>query len=729
VFEAETIPFPNLPSGFDHVENITVANDMIYFTALSYGAGAPFLSHAIFSMNFDGTDLQRLPNYSAKIEAHPDATQGFVSISALHIDVAGFIWVVEQGEFSATNFPEDFVWPDNGADISNYIRELNRTNVIRKLNEDGSEMFSTNISNIASRYSWFNVVMVATDNEGNIYIAVDSDADTTIYVLNADGEVLFNIDVPGWSGDIDMVRTPDNLTVLNFWHDGYRALQSINVQNRTWGNRIDLPQNARNAYLGNENYHLIFTDGMRLFGICGETGETLRILSFIDVGISPEGIKNISLLSNEQILLISTSDEFLINSETTELILLSKTESILVPDERIQLTLGTLRLGSELQTAVIMFNNSSTTHYVEVINYSDFAPDWNGAVTRMNVELTAGRVPDIFDLGSIPFEPYASRGLFTDLYSFLDVDNEVNRDTLTQSVLSATERDGNLYRIPIYYYITTILGHPSVLGDYPGWTMAEFMDVIEANPQADIPLGLFFDRHHFWGSIFFNNTEEYVDRVSGTVHFDTYEFIQLLEFAKMLPCNLDTYAITFYDMDEVIATGRQIMESFPIGNFEGTRFVAELFGGEIVFKGWPAEDRNGSRFFVRNSVAIASNSADKDGAWQFVRFLFSDEFQRDFVPFYNFPLNGTVSDERLFIAKTEPLSGLPDDLLSQEAADQILELIDSITGVTGHGIEDTLWWEIISETASDFFNEQITAQEAARIIQSRAERYIAEQSG
>ncbi|MCL2427189.1 MAG: hypothetical protein FWD05_12750, partial [Oscillospiraceae bacterium] len=30
VFEAETIPFPNLPSGFDHVENITVANDMIY---------------------------------------------------------------------------------------------------------------------------------------------------------------------------------------------------------------------------------------------------------------------------------------------------------------------------------------------------------------------------------------------------------------------------------------------------------------------------------------------------------------------------------------------------------------------------------------------------------------------------------------------------------------------------------------------------------------------------
>jgi len=53
----------------------------------------------------------------------------------------------------------------------------------------------------------------------------------------------------------------------------------------------------------------------------------------------------------------------------------------------------------------------------------------------------------------------------------------------------------------------------------------------------------------------------------------------------------------------------------------------------------------------------------------------------------------------------------------------IMTLIDSITKTLEH---DEILWNIISESAYDFFTGQRTAQDAARIIQSRVSRYMSE---
>jgi len=61
----------------------------------------------------------------------------------------------------------------------------------------------------------------------------------------------------------------------------------------------------------------------------------------------------------------------------------------------------------------------------------------------------------------------------------------------------------------------------------------------------------------------------------------------------------------------------------------------------------------------------------------------------------------------------------------QEEADQLLELIDSVSGIVNRSMS---LMEIIDEGAADFFSGRNSAQEVARIVQNRASIYIAEQS-
>ena len=63
--------------------------------------------------------------------------------------------------------------------------------------------------------------------------------------------------------------------------------------------------------------------------------------------------------------------------------------------------------------------------------------------------------------------------------------------------------------------------------------------------------------------------------------------------------------------------------------------------------------------------------------------------------------------------------------LSQDEADTIMALIESASGPAGW---DESLWAIISEGASNYFNGLSSVQDAVRVIQNRASRFVSEQS-
>ena len=705
----EIVFFPDLPHGFSNINNIVFFDDLIYFTAEVNSVGdynSWIHSHRVFSMHINGTDLKELPDYTMK--APLETTRGNVSLDTLIIDTDGYLWVIETVIVS---------WPD-----------MNR--FVRKLSSTGAELLSIDVSAHFTRepysYSWkFNV-----DSESNIYIA----SEDRISVLDITGRLLFSLDS---REEIDrIIRLLDSTIALQ---DGRGILRKIDAGNKTWGELIDLPGGTNTVLDGSGEFLVLFLIGLDLRGVCMKTGDNVEVLDFIDSDILFDDLLNIALLPDGRIIIATyTLTGGLMDPPITEFIILTKAPYF-ADQEKAQLTLAGFEIDEYVRNAVVYFNRASTTYRIQMTDYAVFntSTDDSAGLTRLSTEIIAGRVPDILDLSNLPFRQYAAKGLLADLNTFLDNDSEIDRANLFESVLRAAHTDGALFRLFPAFDVSTIIGNPEVLGNSPGWSVGEFKDILYANPNAVIPMGEWMTKERFLNQVFTHNIDQFVDWDSGEVHFDKEGFIEILELSDMfaLKSNQDIRLSLLTRQFDSITAGHQIMEWLDLDGFLTYRMNRSVFGGEIIFKGFPGESRKSGMFIVPGGVAITEVSENKQGAWEFVRVLLSEDFGRENIH-RNFPVNRVLFEEQLAnamvdnypISMSDPVTRQSWEIseLSVEEAERIVDLINSISCVAEH---DDVLWNIISESASDYFNRQKTAQDAARIIQSRALIYMSEMSG
>ena len=642
------------------------------------------------------------------------------------------------GAIYSTRAIDGGAMPLPGRDMYDYYRELESIMALRKLDETGAELLSIDISSLANNVEWFWVRTFAIDGDGNIYVATDQ----TIFALDKDGRLVFQLDLDNW---IDQLITLADGSVAFFgWMETGRALRKINFQTRTWGDEISIPQNMHSIFPGGGDYDLIFTDSANLFGLDRETDETVKLLNWIDSDVSIDGLSNITILPDGRILCTNSRWNRGSGESAFELIILTKMPYESVPHRTI-ITLATIWLDWSLRSSIVDFNRSNSTYRIQVRDYSEFnsEDDWNAGLTRLTTEIITGRVPDILDVSNLPFKQYVARGLLADLYPFIDSDRSMNRSDFVESVFRATETNGGLYQIFPTFNVATLIGHPSILGETPGWNMDEFRNVLRANPQADLPFGQGMTKDAFLQQMLSVSMDEYVDWAAGACYFDSDGFIQLLEFSNTFPAEIDWERQEWLDWDELILSGRQIMMQQWVHGFDSTRWITGLFGGDVVYKGFPTESRRGNSLSIGAGLAMSSTSSNKDGAWEFMRTILTEDWQRNNS--WGFTTNKTVFDERLDEIMT-PYTYIDEDgneveysrssmymggvmiemfAMTQEEADKIIELIDSVSGIVAY---DERLMTIVNEGAADFFSGMRSAQDAARIIQSRASIFISEQS-
>jgi len=652
-------------------------------------------------------------------------------LTAMHVDSEGFLWVSEIRGLAGQD-PEDASYDF----------------ILRKLDNTGSEIEVVDLSDLVGRNDLLYVRALSIDDTGNIYLVSGTD----IYILDNNGSLLFTLDNPDFLGDF--VRFTDGRIAFPEWdfQQGRGIyLKIIDMERRSWGKIINLPSsvpNIQNIFPGFGEYLFIYNDRSFLNGFNAETGEHEALLSWVGSNLSSEDINAVLVLPDGRIAatrqpLIAPAGDL----PAKELILLtispadasSSGASIAQQSDRIELLFATFDYDSSRRFAVELFNRNSDTHRITVVDYSQFNTDddWTIGLTRLTTEIIAGNVPDILDMWYMPLHDYISKELLLDLYPFLDADPEVGRDSIVESVLNASEINGSLYRIVPSLYINTVLGDPSVLGDYPGWNTDEFVAVLDANPGADLPLGPYNDKMSFFIFAVRYNIDKYIDRDLGIAYFDSDDFIKILELSNTFPAEAD------HNSNEVshllIADGRQIMHMWSIFSIVDYVVYREMFGGDLVFKGFPAENRDGNAFIPLSSLAITTSSAEPDAAWDFLRIFITEAYQRNQIIF-GFPVNRVAFDERVeeytrpfrggigtsdgFQIEMDSVDGII--LFTQEDVDRINDFVDSITRMHS---DDRDLWRIVREGAEDFFNGRTTAQDAARVIQNRASIYLSEQTG
>ena len=783
--------FISIPDGVQDIGNLVYAGDKVYFTSYVVLDEVNYrYTTKLYSMDIDGTNLKELPNYDP---GNPfEDAQGGININALRVDTAGNLWVYEAGYFFRINSPGDKdydtdepllpeprddelddnpdgditdeetgdedigdeeliddtfgVMPEVDPDDGWYgeWEDLGEVMTIRKLDSTGAEILALDMSHLAGNAEYFYISTLNIDDAGNIYLAASAGDNYNIYVLSNDGNLQFKLDVGNWIDSL--IRMPDgSIAVLRDMEtaDGWsRALVKIDYAAKTWGSTVDIPRFAWQVFQGGGDYDIVFIDNNNLKGVESATGESVKLLNWLDSGVINDNIQNITILPDGRIMCTSQTWDRRTYESNFELIILTKVPYSELPEKTV-LTLATVWLDWNLRSHIVQFNRSNPDYRIAIIDYSEFntEDDWGIGLTRLSTDIIAGRVPDMLDVSNLPFKQYVTRGLLEDIYEYIDADPQLDRSDFIENAFRVAELNGGLYRIFPSFYVSSLVGSPRVLGEGTGWNMEEFKAVLSANPQADMPIGQWLVKSSFLSEALTLGMDQYVDWAAGTAKFNSDDFIQLLEFANTFPAEF-----TFdYDNDvyieeyELIAQGRQIMSQIYLSDFNRIQWYSQMFGGDIVFKGFPTENRNGNSLIVYSGLAITSRCTDKDGAWEFMRTFLSADWQRENID-WSFPTNKAAFDAMLKDAMTEKDEDQPYTIykmdgagmefretpVTQQEADRIIALINSVSSIASY---DEALMNIVMEGANDYFSGLNSAQDAARIIQSRASIYIAEQRG
>lgn len=415
-------------------------------------------------------------------------------------------------------------------------------------------------------------------------------------------------------------------------------------------------------------------------------------------------------------------------------------------NEKTVLTLATFGYSGYLALLIEEFNLTSPDCFVEVIDYADIftydhvAGSYEQALMKFNTEVISGNYPDILDITNLPYSEYASAGLLADLYPFIDTDPELSRSSLVESVMRAAEVDGHLYAAFDQFWIQTLVGNPAIVGENTGWNFREFKAVLENHPEADAPLGYGMTGiNYLYNHYIATGLDDFINYETGTTSFDTPEFIELLEITAMLPNEFD--GVHSWSDTEFIVAGRQIISTPQkrIGSFANYQMYKTAFGGEVVFKGFPNDSRNGNSICVEWACAIVDASPNKDAAWKFVRTLFSEDWQLSYFDIHGehwsaFSTNQAVFDKLVRNSLAEDFGtnidyGFEVKPLTQTDIDKILDVINSASSCKIDPFSnDKAMWGIIGEGASDYLSGRHSAEDAAKNIQSRMSILISERS-
>ena len=383
---------------------------------------------------------------------------------------------------------------------------------------------------------------------------------------------------------------------------------------------------------------------------------------------------------------------------------------------------------SNMLGAVEKFNINSTGYRVELYENSGYTEDgsrYDLLADDVNSEILSGNGPDIIFGDQEFFAELEKKGELLDLYSMMEADSDFHKDSIIPNILRICETDGHLYKLGTGFSLSGFIGAKSLIGDRTGWTVDEFVRLAESLPKTVTPLEGSAQSELLRLSLN-ANMNTYVDSASGTVSFDSEDFRKLLEYAKTYGTDDDTETY-MPNRSEMIANGELAIARTGIYSPESYAEAVMEFGEPVSITGFPSQSQSTISCEMYSMIAISSESMDKEGAWGFVKSLYTEEGQNLLNMRYDIPVVTSVFEAQI----TSQLNYNPetgrtrfyDQLGSQQYEDVDLSegYRNLIYGLESAGSYDSEILSIIMEEVPAYFNNQKTQDEVIYLIQNRAQ--------
>ncbi|MBQ8813341.1 MAG: hypothetical protein IJZ85_02435 [Lachnospiraceae bacterium] len=400
------------------------------------------------------------------------------------------------------------------------------------------------------------------------------------------------------------------------------------------------------------------------------------------------------------------------NGVNDEICLLTKVGPEEIADKQV-ITVGCFGQ-EELADEVRRFNQSSEKYHVKLWDYSIFGSELQDDMLKLDIE--AGNAADIYyDIGNVLLNSFERSEAFENLRAWFENDSELKSEDYLANVFEAYEVDGAWYRLPVAFGINSYSASVADVGNQVGWTIGEARQLI-----TDIP-----DSQWCWVSQTKNQLLKeavqfipFVDEVNGACSFDSKEFIELLEWAN-----------EFAETEEWDSSLRKDDLVWPqlIRGYEDFRGLIGESANNILI-GFPGAPGNGGYIDTTygTQFSMSAQSECKEGAWEFLKYFLSDEFQLSYVENYlnGFPVKLSALEAEAEKALREEYYRAPwAGILTEEELDQCIDYMKTLENANRFNYEI---YAIVEEEAAAYFSGEATAEAVAEKIQTRVEEYMAQ---
>lgn len=468
--------------------------------------------------------------------------------------------------------------------------------------------------------------------------------------------------------------------------------------------RIFEQTGAGRYFLVEEDTLWIGTD-TGLFSYDADTGKAENSFSYVDFDIP---------LPNNLDIFHSVQEgegeqwKFVMDNQTARQVEVCHLSTVAFSDdmeEKEVITLSNYWLYDSLKEAVVAFNKSSDKYRIEVLTAPD-SMDYTEYHENQTLQLLAGKGPDIFSAASrTNYTDFVEKGVLLDLLPYMQADLK-EEDYLT-NVLYAYESQGKVYAVTPSLAILLLAGREAVTGQKDGWTFAELCAVMDANPQI---------------KTFMPNA----DPLSVLQYCYFYGGVEPTDFDTLRQCIL--FALKYGDvpLDDGEPGWEEdvLLTELYLNGPEDLLAYQKRYGNDLALIGYPREDRQG---ILQADMAwsINANSQNKEGAWAFIRFLLSSEYQ--YTVREGFPILTEAYEQKLAEAIQEQdgeseTSGSM--VITEELLLHLWELMDKSRAFRKD--MDYGAWDIVSSEAQACFAGTKNLDEVMEIIEGRLKLYESE---
>ena len=513
----------------------------------------------------------------------------------------------------------------------------------------------------------------------------------------------------------------------------------IDMETGKAGDSYPVPSEAGMSFVfPGKTWQLYMAGANAIYGMNLDGNGIVKVVDYVDSDMDVTAVTGLAEMEDGKLAAV-VSD--LTGTSIVEI--LSKVDPEVVANRK-TITLGSYYLDYEVRKQVFAFNKTNQDVRISIVDYSQFDGETGTeGLTKLNTDIASGSAPDVLVLSPImPISSYISKGVFEDLTSYMESDEEISGKEYLTNVFDAFRNDGKTYAVIPSFYVNTVIGKTEDIGDGSGFTL-DFADQLAASKGID-PGRMFglASREDILYQAMELCGDQFIDWERSECKFDSPEFIRLLEFISQFPAKLDDAAMQ-EDTTAFYRNGKALFARESLGTFdEYVNLRYGYFGTEIAMAGFPSQTPGTAAIAPQLEIAVNAASDQKDACWSFVRRFLLDDYQNSIEmywpvsisaldqlankamePIYYTDENGQKVEDHIIMNIGGENVELP--RISDSEVDQIYAFL---RGLSSKAYFDRSVENIIVEEAAAFFEGQKSAKDVAGVIQSRVQIYINENS-